>query len=293
MKKNRIQLDRTLNADLHCHSVYSDGLLTPEALAQRAKMNGVGLWALTDHDDISGVAAAAAAAQQLDLPFLNGVEISTCFGIHSIHVIGLGVDINHSGLQQGLSEIRSGRGERARKIANALENMGVEDALAGAMYYAGNTDLLSRTHFARFLVSRNICRDKADAFNKYLHKGKPAYVEHGWVSLPTCLNWIRAAGGVAVLAHPARYTTLSKNQRRRLFMEFTSLGGCGVEVVTGSHSKEDAVLYAQMAQHYGLMASRGSDFHSPEESRIDLGMLPLLDVHDHPIWETLADRIIQ
>lgn len=292
MKKNNIQLDCALNADLHCHSVYSDGVLTPEELASRAKMNGIQLWALTDHDELSGVEAAATAAQKLALPFLTGVEISTCFGVHSIHVVGLGVDLNHAGLQQGLHEIRLGRGERAKKIAHALERLGIKDAFAGALHYAGNPNLISRAHFARFLTSQGVCKDKAEAFSKYLRTGKPGYVEHKWVSLETCLDWIHAAGGVAVLAHPGRYTELSKNQRRLLFAEFSSLGGRGVEVVTGNHSKEEAALYTQMAQHYGLMASRGSDFHTPDESHVDLGKLPLLDAASHPVWEALAKRII-
>ncbi|MGL4668115.1 MAG: PHP domain-containing protein [Saezia sp.] len=292
MKKNEINLDAFLNADLHCHSIYSDGVLTPEDLALRAKENGVALWALTDHDDLSGVSEAAMVAQKLELPFLAGVEISTCFGHESIHVLGLGVDIDCVVLQQGLNEIRQGRYVRAQRIAQALERLGIHEALEGAMQYAGNPNLISRAHFSRFLVRQGICKDNSDAFNRYLGKGKSAYVEHEWVSLKECLAWVHSAGGVAVLAHPGRYRGLSKNQRRNLLTDFCSLGGRGVEVVTGSHSKEDALLYTKMAANYGLLASRGSDFHAPDESYADLGKLPLLNEAVEPVWKALADRII-
>lgn len=292
MEENKIQLDCLLNADLHCHSRCSDGTLAPAELALLVKEHGVQLWALTDHDDLSGVKEAAAASQKIGLPFLAGVEISTCFGAESIHVVGLGVDADDVVLQQGLSEIRQGRNQRAQKIAQALEKLGIKDALAGALRYAGNPDVISRAHFSRFLVGQGICKDNADAFNRFLRKGKPAYVEHEWISMEECLSWIHGAQGVAVLAHPGRYRGLSKNQRRNLFTEFCALGGGGVEVVTGNHSTEEMVQYTQMAQHYGLLASRGSDFHSPDESRICPGALPLLNSNADPVWRVMANRII-
>lgn len=292
MQSNNINLDHLLSADLHTHSFYSDGVLSPEDLAHRAKDNGVELWALTDHDELAGVKEAAAAAKKLDLPFLTGVEISTCFAKESIHVVGLGVDVDNETLLQGLQKIRQGRRHRGEAIAQALKKVGVSNALEGAQCFAKNPDLISRSHFSRFLVSQGVCKDTFDAFNRYLGKGKPAYVTHEWISLEECLGWIHGAKGVAVLAHPARYRELSKNQRRLLLAQFCALGGRGVEVISGGHSKEDGLLYAKIALEYGLLASRASDFHSPLESRIDIGKLPLLGAELTPIWSVLQDRII-
>ena len=169
-----------LNADLHCHSVVSDGTLTPEALAQRAKANGVELWALTDHDEIGGLARAAAAAQAEGLHFLTGVEISVTFIGHTVHIVGLGFDANDQPLSQGLQQTRGGRGQRAMDMAAGLAKVGITGAYEGALTFAGNPELISRTHFARFLVETKVCKDTHDVFRKYLTEGKPGYVEHRW-----------------------------------------------------------------------------------------------------------------
>ena len=279
-----------LNADLHCHSVISDGTLTPEALAIRARANGVQLWALTDHDEIGGQLRAAAAARAVGLDYLTGVEISVSFLHHTIHIVGLGFDTGNLALKNGLQQTRGGRGQRAMEMADDLAKAGIAGTYEGALKFAGNHDLISRTHFARFLVERGICRDTNEVFRKYLTPGKPGFVEHHWASLKNAIQWITQAGGMAVIAHPARYK-LSSTEEFALFTEFKGHGGQGVEVVTGSHSPAEYISYADSAREFGLAASRGSDFHSPDESRTEIGTLPDLPGDLTPVWELLADRI--
>jgi hypothetical protein len=279
-----------LNADLHCHSVVSDGTLTPEELAQRAKDKGVELWALTDHDEVGGLARAAAAAAGLGLDYLTGVEISVSFLNQTVHIVGLGFDANNLALREGLAQTRGGRAQRAHQMADDLARVGIHGAFEGALKYAGNHDLISRTHFARFLVETGVCKDTYEVFRKYLTEGKPGYVAHHWATLKDAISWIRGAGGLAVIAHPARYK-FSANEEFALFTEFKGLGGQGVEVVTGSHSAADSVTYTDVALEFGLAASRGSDFHSPTESRTELGSLPALPEQLTPIWTLLQDQI--
>ncbi|MBP9907016.1 MAG: PHP domain-containing protein [Rhodoferax sp.] len=285
-------MNATLNADLHCHSVVSDGTLTPEELAARAKANGVQLWALTDHDEISGQARAAAAAAALDLDYLTGVEISTTFLGQTVHIVGLGFDAQNEQLWQGLQRTRGGRAVRAQEMADDLARVGIAGSYDGALKYAGNHDLISRTHFARFMVETGVCKDTYEVFRKYLTEGKPGFVEHRWASLRDAVTWIVGAGGLAVIAHPARYK-FSANEEFALFTEFKGFGGQGVEVVTGSHSAAESVIYAATAIEFGLVASRGSDFHSPDESRTDLGALPDLPGQLTPVWERLQHRILR
>ena len=279
-----------LNADLHCHSIISDGTLTPEALAARAKANGVELWALTDHDEVSGQHRALEAAQTLGLPYLTGTEISVTFANETVHIIGLGFDPYDAALVQGLHDTRGGREERAREMAASLAKVGIHDAFEGALKFVGNPELISRTHFARFLVEAGVCRETNEVFRKYLTEGKPGYVPHRWATLKNAVSWITQAQGVAVIAHPGRYN-LTPNEEYALFSEFKAHGGQGVEVVTGSHTRQEFVKYAETAQEFGLAASRGSDFHSPDESRTDLGALPPLPGGLTPVWELLAHRI--
>ena len=279
-----------LNADLHCHSIISDGTLTPEALAARAKANGVELWALTDHDEVSGQHRALEAAQTLGLPYLTGTEISVTFANETVHIIGLGFDPYDAALVQGLHDTRGGREERAREMAASLAKVGIHDAFEGALKFVGNPELISRTHFARFLVEAGVCRETSEVFRKYLTEGKPGYVPHRWATLKNAVSWITQAQGVAVIAHPGRYN-LTPNEEYALFSEFKAHGGQAVEVVTGSHTRQEFVKYAETAQEFGLAASRGSDFHSPDESRTDLGALPPLPGGLTPVWELLAHRI--
>ncbi len=283
-------MNTILNADLHCHSVISDGTLTPEALAERAKANGVELWALTDHDEVGGQDRAMAAARAQGLPYLTGTEISITFADKTVHIVGLGFDAHNTDLVEGLRRTRGGRGERAVEMSDGLAKVGIHGAYQGALRYAGNPELISRTHFARHLVETGVCSDTSEVFRKFLTEGKPGFVPHRWARLKEAVQWITGAGGVAVIAHPARYG-FSPNEEYALFSEFKAHGGRAVEVVTGSHSSQEAVRYAETALEFDLAASRGSDFHSPDESRIDLGTLPLLPGQLTPVWELLVDRI--
>jgi predicted metal-dependent phosphoesterase TrpH len=279
-----------LNADLHCHSVVSDGTLTPEELAARAAANGVELWSLTDHDEIGGQERAAAAARAHGIKYLTGTEISVTFADQTVHIVGLGFDANDPAMLRGLAATRGGRGARAREMAGQLAQVGIERTFEGALKYVGNPALISRTHFARYLVETGVCKDTGEVFRRYLTEGNPGYVPHRWASLKAAIQWITSAGGMAVIAHPARYK-FTANEEFALFSEFKAHGGQGVEVVTGSHSAAEYVRYAETAREFGLAASRGSDFHSPDESRTDLGQLPFLPGELTPVWEVLADRI--
>ena len=278
------------NADLHCHSVVSDGTLTPEALAARAHANGVELWALTDHDEIGGQQRALAAAQSVGLRYLTGVEISVTFAGETVHIVGLGFDATDEQLSEGLRNTRGGRDLRARDMADQLAKVGIPGAYEGALKYVGNPELISRTHFARFLVETGACKDTPEVFRKYLTEGKPGYVAHRWAALGDAVRWITQAGGVAVVAHPGRYK-FSPTEEYALFTEFKTHGGQGVEVVTGSHTVAEYAEYADLAKELDLVASRGSDFHSPTESRTDLGQLPFHSAQLTPVWALLEHRI--
>ncbi len=279
-----------LNADLHCHSVISDGTLTPEELADRARRGGVQLWALTDHDEVGGQHRAAAAAREQSMGYLTGTEISVTFAGETVHIVGLGFDADDPQLRQGLKSTRGGRAQRALEMAEGLARVGISGAYEGALQFVGNPDLISRTHFARFLVEAGICKDTSEVFRKFLTEGKPGFVPHRWATLKNAIEWITGAGGVAVIAHPARYK-FTPNEEYALFTEFKLHGGQAVEVVTGSHSTQEAIKYGEMAVEFNLAASRGSDFHSPDESHTDLGTLPYLPGELTPVWELLEDRI--
>ncbi len=279
-----------LNADLHCHSVISDGTLTPEELASRARKNGVELWSLTDHDEIGGQQRAIAAARAEGLPFLTGTEISVSFAGKTVHIVGLGFDPDSDLLRQGLANTRGGRDQRAQEMADQLAKVGIRGAYEGALQHAGNPDLISRTHFARFLVESGVCHDTHEVFRRFLTEGKPGFVPHRWASLKDAVQWIVQSQGVAVIAHPGRYG-FSANEEFALFTEFKHHGGQAVEVVTGSHTSAEYVTYAEMAIEFDLLASRGSDFHSPDESHTDLGALPWLPGHLKPVWDALLHRV--
>jgi predicted metal-dependent phosphoesterase TrpH len=279
-----------VNADLHCHSTVSDGTLTPEQLAGRARDNGVQLWALTDHDEVGGLVRARAAAQAQGLAFLDGVEISVTFADHTVHIVGLGVDPSDEALVEGLRATRGGRERRAREMSADLERVGIRGAFDGALLYVGNPDLISRTHFARHLVETGVCADTSEVFRRYLTEGKPGYVPHRWASLRDAVRWITGAGGIAVIAHPARYP-FTPTEEYALFTEFKAHGGRAVEVLTGAHGAADVAKYTDMALEFDLLASRGSDFHAPDESRVDLGTLPDLPGRLTPVWEALQARV--
>jgi predicted metal-dependent phosphoesterase TrpH len=274
---------RTPNYDLHCHSTASDGLLAPAELVQRAAGNGVEILALTDHDEICGLAEARTQATALGLRFVDGVEVSISWGGITIHVVGLNIDPQNPQLQQGLQAIRQGRAERARKMAQDLERVGIPGSLEGAYAYVDNPNLIGRTHFARFLVEKRYVSDVKSAFHHYLVSGKPGYVPHQWATLEDGLSYIRAGDGIPVVAHPGRYN-LTRTEMRKFLGEFRDGGGAGIEVVTSSHTPEQFLEYAILAKEFGFLASRGSDFHGPGESRVDLGKLPSLAADLKPVW---------
>jgi hypothetical protein len=276
-----------INADLHSHSTVSDGTLAPSQLAARAAAAGVQLWALTDHDELDGLAEAREAALAHGMAFLAGTEISVSFADETVHIVGLGIDPDDPSLRAGLAATRAGRRARAQEMAAGLARVGLPGAFEGALAYVGNPELISRTHFARWLVERGTCADTHAVFRRYLTPGNPGYVPHRWAGLGEAVRWITGAGGVAVIAHPGRYK-LTVNEEYALFSEFKTHGGRGVEVLTGSHGQSDTAKYTAMAQEFGLLASRGSDFHSPEESRTDLGRLPDLPGTLTPVWTALA-----
>jgi 3',5'-nucleoside bisphosphate phosphatase len=279
-----------LNVDLHCHSIHSDGSLTPRQLARRAHERGVQVWALTDHDELAGQPEARAEAEALGMVYIPGVEISVSFAGETVHVLGLDVDPDHPALVEGLAGIRAGRDGRAREMGESLARAGIPGAYEGARAYAANPELVSRTHFARFLVERGHCASMHEVFQRFLKEGKPGFVPHRWAGLGQTLGWIRAAGGVAVLAHPARYH-FTPTLEFALFSEFQQHGGAGVEVTCGSHFPDEVQRYADMAREFDLLASRGSDFHAPGESRVDLGELPDLPARTVPVWESWAPRL--
>jgi len=258
--------------DLHCHSTASDGVLTPGALIQRALEHGVDVLALTDHDEMRGLTEAHTMAQGSPLKLVAGVEISITWGKATVHIVGLHVDPQDPLLMHGLAENRGGRRLRAERMADELAKIGIPGALEGAYAYALNKDLIGRTHFARFLVDRGVVKDVKTVFKKYLVKGKLGYVSHEWASLAQALNWIHAAGGQAIIAHPGRYN-FGPEKLRLLFSEFKDLGGEGIEVVTGSHTPDQIPVFAGLAQEFGFLASVGSDFHAPGEGGRELGRL--------------------
>jgi predicted metal-dependent phosphoesterase TrpH len=272
-----------LNVDLHCHSTASDGLLAPKDVAARAAAAGVEILALTDHDDTSGLAEARAEAESRGMRFVDGVEISVSWRGTTVHIIGLRVDPHSESLRLGLESIRQGRAARAQKIAESLEASGVPDSLAGAKRYAKNPQLISRAHFARYLVEAGRARDVKSVFRRFLVKDRPGYVPHQWAPLADAVGWIRDSGGIAVIAHPGRYK-LAKAEMRELLDEFKSRGGAGIEVVTGSHAPAQYLEFARAAREFGLLASRGSDYHGHGESHAGLGALPPLPRDLTPVW---------
>ena len=274
-----------INADMHCHSTISDGLLSPAEVVRRAHGNGVDLLALTDHDELGGLAEARRTADELGMGFIDGVEISVSWGDDTtVHIVALNIDPDDASLAGGLAQVRSGRDSRAMEMAAELAKVGIHGAYEGALRYAGNPALISRAHFARHIVEQGLVRDVKSVFDHWLAKGKPGYVEHSWATLEQALGWIRGAGGVAVLAHPGRYR-LSGKALRVLLGEFKEQGGAAIEVLSGAHSAQQVSEFARLAREFKFAASRASDFHGPGESWIDLGRLPQLPDKLTPVWQ--------
>ena len=276
-----------LNLDLHSHSTFSDGTLTPGELVARAAQRGVAVLALTDHDDTGGLEAARAAAAEHHIRLIDGVEISVTWRGQTVHVVGLGIDPSDAALQAGLAATRGGRADRAEKIIAALEALGITGSREGAQQHASNPELIGRTHFARFLVKQGVVKDIKTAFKRFLGGGQPCFVPHQWATLGVAISWINGSGGAAVLAHPGRYP-LDTAQMRELLAEFRDLGGAAIEVVSSSHRPHHYAAFAAHARQFGLAASAGSDFHSPQESYHDLGGLPALPSGCVPVWEKFS-----
>jgi len=276
-----------MNADMHCHSYYSDGLLSPTDVMRRAHAHGVELITLTDHDETAGVSEASDEATSLGMNFVSGVEISVTWGDdQTIHIVGLGIDIYNQTLSDGLESVRSGRDSRAMKIGDELAREGIEGAYEGAMRHARNPALISRSHFARYLVERGMGKDVKSIFTQYLRRGTPGYVPHSWATLEQAVSWITGAGGMAVVAHPGRYW-LEHKEMEAFLGEFKDLGGRGIEVLSSSHKPDKVEIFADYARRFNLLASRASDFHAPGESWTDLGKLPDLPKDLKPVWSEL------
>ncbi|MCU7959878.1 MAG: PHP domain-containing protein [gamma proteobacterium symbiont of Bathyaustriella thionipta] len=272
--------------DLHSHSSASDGSLSPQQLVTQAARAGVKTLALTDHDTLSGLAQAQLAAQQVGMQLVNGVEISVSWNKRTVHIVGLNVDPANEMLQKGLQGLRDFREWRAQEIARRLQKKGIEGALEGASAYATG-DLISRTHFARFLVEKAYAKSMRDVFRHYLVVNKPGHVAGDWTTLEECVSWVKAAGGQAVVAHPARYR-LTRSKLLRLLREFHEMGGAAMEVVSGSHSRDEIFTMARHAADCSLLASAGSDYHGPENPWVKLGKLPPLPENCTPIWHDWA-----
>lgn len=278
-----------MNADLHCHSTVSDGCLEPAAVVRRAHGNGVALLALTDHDELSGAAEASREAALLGVRFVPGVEASVTYRNVTVHVLGLGVDPENPALLANLARVRAGREERARRMADALARAGLGGALAGARRFARNPAMIGRAHFARHLVASGVMPNARTVFDHYLVPGKPGYIPHRWAVLEEAVGWIRDAGGIAVMAHPARYCRqFSASAMEKLFDDFMAAGGRGVEVVAGAHGPEEALRFAALARRRGLLASVGSDFHEEGESPVDVGRCHSLPSDLEPVWSCLG-----
>jgi 3',5'-nucleoside bisphosphate phosphatase len=272
-----------LNIDLHCHSNVSDGVLPPAEVVARAAANGVHALALTDHDDVAGLAAAQAAAKGTELALIPGVEISVTWNGQTVHIVGLRIDPVHPELAAGLYSIRMGRIERAQRMGDDLARSGIVGAYEGAYDFAVNKQMVGRTHFARWLVAQGHVSDMRSAFRRFLTRGNPGYVEHQWTTLENAVGWIRASGGMAVIAHPGRYA-FNARELHLLLDAFRALGGEGIEVITGSHHPSEYGKFADLARAFGLKASRGADFHAPGEG-IDIGRLPALPHYCQPVWQ--------
>lgn len=269
--------------DLHCHSTHSDGLLSPTAVVRRASARGVAFLALTDHDDTGGLVEAAAAARDTALTLVPGAELSVSWGSHTLHVVALRIDADDPALAAGLAGIRSGRDSRAHRMSDALAEAGIPGAYEGARRYVTSERLISRTHFARYLVEAGYVKETKEVFKRYLTPGKPGYVEHPWATLAEAVGWIHGAGGQAVLAHPGRYR-VTESGMRDLLSEFRDRGGDGIEVLSGAHTQAQIAQFASHARNFGLLASSGSDYHGPGESYVDLGDLPELPAGVTPVW---------
>ncbi len=269
--------------DLHSHSTVSDGALSPPELVQRAYEQGVTALAITDHDTTAGFGEANGAASKIGIRLIAGIELSVSWQNKSFHVVGLNIDPYNPALLEAARTIQAIRIERAERIAAKLEKKHIPGALEAVVRAAGD-GMITRTHFADFLVSQFHVSTQQEAFDRYLAKGKPAYAATEWAEMELAINWINQAGGVAVLAHPLRYK-LTANWMKKLLTVFRSAGGQGIEVVTGRCNADEIKRVADYAARFDLAGSAGSDFHSPANAWVELGRLSSLPANIKPVWE--------
>jgi len=272
-----------LSYDLHSHSTASDGCLNPTALVQYAKNNGVDVLALTDHDITSGVAEARQEADKVGLHLVAGVEISVLWRKQTLHILGLNLDSENTDLLSGLEKIREARLWRAQEMGRRLEKAGITGTYEAAKAISNGSNV-TRTHFAKVLIAGGHAKDMKQVFKRFIVQGKPGYVAGKWVEMEHALEWIKQAGGISVIAHPARYK-LSATKMRMMIEEFMQVGGEGIEVISGSHSKDESQGIAALARRYNLLASRGSDFHDPAIPYINMQTLPPLPNDLTPVWD--------
>ncbi|MDR5900773.1 PHP domain-containing protein [Halomonas icarae] len=249
-----------LSIDLHMHSTASDGALSPMDLVALCAAQGLTHMALTDHDTLDGVAEAAEAARHEGLVLIPGTELSTQWRGIGIHVVGLLPEGVKGALVEGLEAQAVARVKRARTIASRMEKIGLDDALARAREQAGSERPLGRPDFARALVAAGVVPDVATAFKKYLGAGKPGDVKALWPDMAEAVGWVLSAGGVAVLAHPLRYS-LTRRKRGLLLDDFRVAGGQAAELVSGFQNPDVTRDLSRQLQERGLYASLGSDFH--------------------------------
>lgn len=252
----------------------------------RAKMRGVAVLALTDHDTIAGLRAAQQAADENGLVLINGIEFSSHWGRNGVHVVGLGIDLQSEALCSAIAFQQQARIDRARAISERLAKLGFSGALAGAQELAGNA-VVGRPHFAHYLVKIGAAKHVQGAFKKFLGAGKSADVKYQWPDIQQVIGWIHLAGGQAVLAHPQKYE-LTRTKMCALVGDFAAQGGDGLEVISGQQGNAATEDLARIAQANGLSASCGSDFHSPDQPWQELGNFGRLPEHCHPIWRRLG-----
>ncbi len=272
-----------MQIDLHTHSTASDGRLPPDELVRRAVQAGVEVLALTDHDGVDGLQTARQIAQAEGICFINGIELSVTWNKRTIHIVGLNFEPDYGPLQKGIAALQDFRERRAREIADKLDRAGIPGAYEGAQSFSEGR-MLGRMHFANFLVDRGYSKNIRHVFKHYLVANKPGHVSGDWASMEEAVGWITAAGGIAVIAHPARYK-LTRTKLRKLIKDFMAAGGQAIEVVSGSHDVNEVKTMAAHAGDFDLYASAGSDFHDPDFPWIKLGQLPPLPRQCKPVWD--------